>query len=660
MRLLLSSCLALAAHDAWSETAGAPLLVADADQPQATVGILQSFEAADSQSATIQVATPAGQAVGTCILSALPGEPTLIAFDCSAQAPSYQLQRGVAAPAWQPQAGVVVETRHRVDGPADTYEQGMALWPRCVPKQGTTLVPNIFLGINPCGETLDFAANFSGYFSVPTAGSYRFATISDDASFIAIDGAVLVQWGGWHGYDGGMHGEHGAAIQLSAGVHQLQYLYFQNGDNPVQEVVWTPPGQERPEVMPPAAFLPVATWHLQADPPTTGALTWRILGSSRMSGLSVETYEFATALPAGASAHWRFADGGDATGERVAHTFCVGGLRSVHLEISSPGTATRVLDQLVAIHALWSQVEEWSDDWNHRARQELLGRDPRQMPAADVLAELRYANTTQDVDWVKSVALSAAADPTHWGADGGELDVELGFRLQSPEIGCYQQAADCWHAALQVMTGHSAVREHMSLHYAGLLVQGLDQGKQGEAVLSGIDVSLLDGGEARLFKLYQGDAALANGDVDAARGHYRDAGDVVDPANLAYGVRRRMRLEAAKSWCTSGDYDQALQEMRNIEWETPMERLGIETGLIKVRAYVGLKEIPFALSCCRHLLVAIGPDERRAEVLRALVTTCLAGDDRAQAIDVAKVLIKDHPYSEAAAQVKELLPETSR
>jgi len=660
MRCLLFPCLSLAAHGAWSEELPSPTLVADADQPQATVGIVESFEPADSQSTTIEICTAAGQPQGTCILSALPGEPTLIAFDCSSQAPSYQLRRGTAAPPWQPQAGVVVETRHRVDGPADTYEQGTALWPRCTPEQGTTLVPNIFLGINPCGETLDFAANFIGYFLVPAAGSYRFATISDDASFISIDGAVLVQWGGWHGYDGGMHGEHGASIELTAGVHQLQYLYFQNGDNPVQEVVWTPPGQERPEVMPPAAFLPVSLWHLQADPPVAGTLTWRILGSSRMSGLGVETYEFATRLPPGASARWRFPDGGEAMGERVSHTFCLGGLRSVHLEIATPGAPSRIVDQTVAIHALWSQIEEWSDDWNRRARQDLLGRDPRQMPADDVLSELRYANTIQDVDWLKSVALSAASDPTHWGSDGAELDVELGFRLQSPEIGCYQQAADCWHAALQVMVGHSKVREHMSLHYAGLLVQGLDQAKQGDEVLSGIDTSLLDGGEARLFKLYQGDAALANGDIDAARGRYRDAGDVVDPANLAYGVRRRMRLEAAKSWCASGDYDQALQEMRNIEWETPMERLGIETGLIKVRAYVGLKEIPFALACCRHLLVAIGPDERRAEVLRALVTTCLAGDDRAQAIDVAKVLIKDHPYSEAAAQVKELLPETSR
>jgi hypothetical protein len=174
------------------------------------------------------------------------------------------------------------------------------------------------------------------------------------------------------------------------------------------------------------------------------------------------------------------------------------------------------------------------------------------------------------------------------------------------------------------------------------------------AQLGAVAADQLGGDDQRLLKMYQGDAALLAGDVEGARRHYLAAGTAAAPGDLKYAVQRRTRLETARDYIRQGDYDAAEGMVRAVEWETPVERMGTETGLLLARVWTARKELPFALSRCRLMLLSAPDDARRPEVLLALVQVHLAAGHGAEAAEVARRLISDHPYSEAAARVKDL------
>ncbi len=647
--MLLCAAVPAAAADAWLASPGQD---AGATAGAAVVTVWRDASAAGQPLAARDAS---GAAVGLAVIDDRPGEPVTLALDTHG-APPYRIEPGQAA-AWSPRAGIVLESRGRVDGPADTLEQARALWARGGPAQGRTFIDRIFLGINPCGETRDFASDSVGWFQAASAGTYRFATLSDDASFILVDDQPLVAWGGWHGLDGGRRGEHGMSCALARGVHKLEYLYVQNGDNPIQEVAWSTPDRAQPAVMAPGDFLPLSAW--QAAPAIDAPwCSWRVAESSRAGGSCLAMVRLEAHGPGADGAAWRFDDGGSARGRVVEHAFARAGMRALEMTPGLPGA--RALPRRLSVHPCWTQVEEWSEDAQKRAREQLIARDALTMPWQDDLALAEDASFVGDPGWIGRIGAQVAQKPDAWGPAGAPLLASLGFLLQDGALRRYDQALACWRALLAFPGVDAALHARVALHCAGLLIHGFGQPAEAATLLAAIDPAQLSGPDPRLCTLYRGDLALALGKVEEARARYREAGDVVDVRDLGYAVRRRLRLECARSSCARGEWEQALAAMGEIEWETPMERLGTETGLLKVRAWLGRKEVPFALSCCRDMLAAVGPDPRRAEVLLALADASQAAGDHAQAVAAAKQLLADCPYSEAAARAKDRYPESLR
>ncbi len=78
-----------------------------------------------------------------------------------------------------------------------------------------------------------FSAQWSGWILVPRDGDYTFATISDDASAIVVDGQSVVD-------NGGVHGARAASgtRRLARGVHNLYVSYTQSGGELALELLW--------------------------------------------------------------------------------------------------------------------------------------------------------------------------------------------------------------------------------------------------------------------------------------------------------------------------------------------------------------------------------------------------------------------------------------
>jgi hypothetical protein len=81
-----------------------------------------------------------------------------------------------------------------------------------------------------------FAARFTGEFEVETAGTYHFTSASDDGSVVYVDTLVVVNNDGLHGYQGVT-----GAIDLQAGTHQIEVLFFENAGGQALDVIWSGP-----------------------------------------------------------------------------------------------------------------------------------------------------------------------------------------------------------------------------------------------------------------------------------------------------------------------------------------------------------------------------------------------------------------------------------
>ncbi len=111
-----------------------------------------------------------------------------------------------------------------------------------------------------------FSIRWKGKIAIPTDGVYRFATRSDDGSYVYIDGQLVVDNGGVHG----MQIREGM-IQLTRGFHDLEVRYFQQVGASDMAFMWTPPGGVQ-EIVPLDYLFPVEGEEIPETllpPPTT-------------------------------------------------------------------------------------------------------------------------------------------------------------------------------------------------------------------------------------------------------------------------------------------------------------------------------------------------------------------------------------------------------
>ena len=99
-------------------------------------------------------------------------------------------------------------------------------------------------------------------------------------------------------------------------------------------------------------------------------------------------------------------------------------------------------------------------------------------------------------------------------------------------------------------------------------------------------------------------------------------------------------------------------------FERPLERLALDTGLLRVQVSLKRKEYQRAFTAARALLVVAPEDPRKSSLLYTLVEAGLVLGKTDEAQRALGQLIKEFPYSEAAARAKDQwgnrLPDTAR
>ena len=210
----------------------------------------------------IRVIDEKGKEVPFKIIYSYPFHYSLIAFLLTGNLKTYYIYYGNPETnskkyLWQPKAGLILETKRKPSGRADNWEEMKKLLSRSKKVYGAGFREKIFDGYNPYGPSDNYLSIYHGFFYAPLSGRYSFATVSNDASFLFVDGKLIAQWPGFHGAGGGRRAQHHGEIYLKAGIHEIEYYHMEARGSQACVAAWRKPGDKKYEVIPSRYFLPV-------------------------------------------------------------------------------------------------------------------------------------------------------------------------------------------------------------------------------------------------------------------------------------------------------------------------------------------------------------------------------------------------------------------
>ncbi len=100
---------------------------------------------------------------------------------------------------WSAKRSLLLETRRLPAGAnVATFGGWQEAWKKSRSVDGAAFVPLIFHGDNPFGEAGHFLSRYSGLLKTGDGGTLRFYTLSDDVSYVMIDGRAALKWQGNH------------------------------------------------------------------------------------------------------------------------------------------------------------------------------------------------------------------------------------------------------------------------------------------------------------------------------------------------------------------------------------------------------------------------------------------------------------------------------
>ena len=557
---------------------------------------------------------------------------------------------------WTARAGVLLETRALPPGPAETLDDFEQLWARGSRVLGRSEVGRIFHGLHPHGPDAPLLARYDGWLRIGTAGRHRFATVTDDASFLLVNDRLVASWGGWHALAGGERGEHGGDVTLPRGLCKLTLLNAQQDPEFLAGAYWQPPGAQRPAPIPAEAFEPVGATRITGVTASVAAQAGAAFGWEMEQHFATDDQcwilvRLRVLAPAGGDTRyaWRADDGATGTEPEWTHLFYTPGERGVTLDVLRDGRVAGRLSRRLRVHPVGLQRHAFDDEAFARLRAAGAMEAGASLPPQDLGNAILLADTAQAAPLLTVFGEAALKRLAEFPCDQLQPLYRLGYHFQSPAVRRYDAAARCWRALIACPGAPDDLVARTQLHLAGLLIHS--GGGLGEALglLQACRTAHLDDGDRRLHLIYRGDGAAAVGDRDQAARLYREAGGTVAADDTAFEVRRAARLERARAYLRMKEYEAAESILRALEWERPLARLELETGLLLIEICRQRGELQVALTQARRLGAVAPAGPRQADLLRKTVEICRAMGLNEEAEAARLRLVAEFPYSEAAA-----------
>jgi len=195
---------------------------------------------------------------------------------------------------------------------------------------------------NPFGPSEHYISVYKGLIFCPESGLYGFATNSDDASFLLVDGKLVVEWPWAHEESVGW--EHTGTVSLERGVHSIEYYHVEAQGGQLARAGWKLPSQKYFSVIPKDAFireLRTAVVRLEErDKKLCAYFTFSEEGAFHFNNderryVTVRFRDCSSSVLGEVKLrHWGFGDGADAWGERPRYEYKQAGKYTVTLKVT--------------------------------------------------------------------------------------------------------------------------------------------------------------------------------------------------------------------------------------------------------------------------------------------------------------------------------------
>jgi hypothetical protein len=636
------------------------------------------------------VFTSIGQRVPSRLFWARQDEPMEILFDNSYGSTIYFVylvhkdKYEPTSSVWEPKAGVTLETRYTSKIYPECKELSglLKVWDEVAEPVGKSLVDNVHhsfpihrlgeFGSDSTGKKPRLALyRYEGFFRTEKAGRYIFATASNWASHLLVDGNLVISWPGEHNYRAGIKGEKQGKISFGAGVHKLEYLNYSPWGQMFTLAAWQKP-QEKLGLMARDDFLPVGRFVATAIgykdlAKDGGSFKWQISDDWRVdqgkAALVRMRFDVLKAKQAGNySYRWKFDDGKIETGESIEHVFLRTQMRTVTLEVLKNGEVIAEVKQKIHVHILWDKIQ--LEPKNIQAFEKAISEsDFNKVPIGDIVNLYAFADGLKRQQWRQQivVALMKRVDELVAESRHQQFCLELGQYLRSSPVRQYEQALKLFTRLGEKSKGNMIVRQQAMVSQAELLVQCFGKAQEAIKILNQVEKDKkLDNKIASRFRIAQAEALIALEQVEETREILQNLH--VSSNNTKQDVKYVGLLRHARLLAENTDdpvqLDYAMEKIEEIIANDPVKLLMPNLNLIKLDVHLARKEYLVAFYLAERLNKLELSNYYRSEVLvRQIKALCAI-----KAVDQAKVIYEtmttDYPYSPAVAEAKKAIIET--
>jgi len=572
---------------------------------------------------------------------------------------------------WRPAGGLLLETRRYRGGGCDTWQamhKALGLSEGHVLGRG--FVSNVFHGFNLFGPSEKYISMYTGVLLAPTSGRYVFATTSDDASFLFVDGRPVVSWAGFH--RAVPFARFTGAARLERGSHRFAYYHAKvRGTGGVAVAAWQLPGaNQRLHVIPPGAFAPILRGRLTSyelrDQDVAPDFRFTRLGECHTENavLIRVRFEDRTYGPrdAGRRWLWDFGDNTTAEGRSVEHVYPRPAVRNVTLTLRHGARAYAVTNRVDAGIDWLKQATPMAEPVASY-RQAVMAMPHRRLDPEDwrsVLAFLSDLRADRDAARVFQAAASRGdLAPGAWL--GAALTLRAACRrerrlaaLVAEALGNAEEEAE-----------KADVKAGCAIEYADLMRGPLARPDEAMRAYHRVLKTCTDRPRVRRAHVGLGDCYRLRAERDPAEKHYRTAQALRDgPASAARDQARIGAFAfAAAGYVREGEFDAADEMLDQWESEYPTQKLAGHSSLLRARSLLGRKQPALAARELETLL-AVNEASQFADEALLVLADCYGAVQPPQPRDASRCLrrlIDEHPDSplrrRAEERLKKLAPE---
>lgn len=593
---------------------------------------------------------------------------------------------------WIPRAGLVLGTIERPRPPRDdkatsaakppkddnpkTVEELAKMLAASPRKHGARCQRNIADGFNPFGASDFYMSLYRGWIKIPKAGKYQFCTASNEASFSFLNGKELIHWPGRHTEERGIHGEKNVTVELTAGLHYIEYYHEEVTLQQMAFLGWRPSADEGPfsgipdevftqphaaEVVsyeqrdgPALCFEPQivdSIWPLERHEGQYTRVRFRISAASHFAD--------------GTTFRWTFGDGLSASGREVDHVYLTLGLHDVTLTAEQPDKPPLMAKWPLDVYEIQHAADQFPDgkptDYAAivRAYDRGLLDAPRLKELAHLFAEAAAWSDAKAAggEFVQRFGAASPAATSQIRRLIAEAAIQLGE-------GNLDEAVANFRASL---TDATPLSERLNVLARLIRLLGIDRELPDEAAKAVADVEAavrgkrLDDDSRQAYR----DAIIAAGDVllwygkrEGALDLYRKAEGLSSPLIPAQVRSARIGSypNSIRSYIADGNHGAALDLVAKWESSFPTDKVRGHTFFWRGKLHALRNEPkPAARFLARSIGLGLGADfESEARWLLAESLAHLGRPDDARR-ELAKLVasgLKDEFVEKAKARLK--------